>query len=258
MTHHGSQLLVSVRSADEAEAALAGGADLIDIKEPDRGPLGPADASVIAAVMHTVAGRRPISAACGELISGIGAFRFPLTTNPSALKESGNDASAMLDRWPAFLKWGLAGCHPEHDWRGRLQQLDATTQKQGSQMVIAAYADWEPAQAPPLTDVIEFACRKHSVLLIDTWDKTAGRSLLAYLSRQQLAAICRRCHAEGIRLALAGSLNHADIQELLPLQPDWFAVRGAACRDGRHGRVCAERVGCLARLIHSPAPVASS
>ena len=33
-------LLVSVRSAEEAEIALAGGANLIDIKEPSRGALG--------------------------------------------------------------------------------------------------------------------------------------------------------------------------------------------------------------------------
>ena len=32
-------LLVSVRSADEVEAALAGGASLIDVKEPRKGRL---------------------------------------------------------------------------------------------------------------------------------------------------------------------------------------------------------------------------
>ena len=35
--------LVSVRSPEEALAALEGGADLIDVKEPSRGPLGAAD-----------------------------------------------------------------------------------------------------------------------------------------------------------------------------------------------------------------------
>src|SRR5207244_7336185 len=39
-------LLVSVRSAAEAETALAGGADVVDVKEPRRGALGPADPSV--------------------------------------------------------------------------------------------------------------------------------------------------------------------------------------------------------------------
>ena len=37
------RLLVSVRNASEARAAINGGADVIDIKEPDHGPLGMAD-----------------------------------------------------------------------------------------------------------------------------------------------------------------------------------------------------------------------
>ena len=53
----GPQLLVSVRDATEAAAALHGGAGLIDVKEPARGPLGRADAATIAAVVQTVAGR---------------------------------------------------------------------------------------------------------------------------------------------------------------------------------------------------------
>ena len=50
-------LLVSVRSADEADAALAGGADLIDCKEPARGPLGVAEPEVVAAILDRVAGQ---------------------------------------------------------------------------------------------------------------------------------------------------------------------------------------------------------
>ncbi len=62
-----TQLLVSVRSAAEAEAALAGGAHVIDVKEPSRGSLGRADDATIDEVVRVVAGRRPVSAALGEL-----------------------------------------------------------------------------------------------------------------------------------------------------------------------------------------------
>ena len=60
-------LLVSVRSAAEACAALAGGAALIDVKEPAHGPLGRASDDVIRAVMDAVGGRCAVSAALGEL-----------------------------------------------------------------------------------------------------------------------------------------------------------------------------------------------
>src|SRR5262245_14015076 len=60
-------LLVSVRSAAEAEIALAADADVIDIKEPDRGALGPADPTVWQEVLSVVNGRTVTSAALGEL-----------------------------------------------------------------------------------------------------------------------------------------------------------------------------------------------
>jgi uncharacterized protein (UPF0264 family) len=54
------RLLVSVRDAAEAVEALAGGADWIDLKEPQRGPLGAVDAVTARDVVHVVAGRVPV------------------------------------------------------------------------------------------------------------------------------------------------------------------------------------------------------
>jgi len=82
------QLLVSVRSADEARAALAGGADLIDVKEPSRGPLGAADSEVIGDVLRAVDGRVPVSAALGEFV----AWR-----------------DRPVPRGLHYAKWGMAG-----------------------------------------------------------------------------------------------------------------------------------------------------
>ena len=44
------RLLVSVRSAAEVAAALAGGADIIDAKEPSRGGLGAVDPEDLEAI----------------------------------------------------------------------------------------------------------------------------------------------------------------------------------------------------------------
>src|SRR5437660_1345426 len=90
-----AQLLVSVRSVAEAEAALAGGAALIDVKEPARGALGRADDDVIAAVVRFVAGRCPVSAALGELRESVPPFAGPGL---------------------AYAKWGLAGCGADPRW----------------------------------------------------------------------------------------------------------------------------------------------
>src|SRR5215471_6563482 len=61
-----ARLLVSVRSAEEAKSALSGGADIIDVKEPNRGPLGLADPNVINEIVKEVGNRVPLSVALGE------------------------------------------------------------------------------------------------------------------------------------------------------------------------------------------------
>ena len=60
-------LLVSVSSAEEASAALAGGADIIDAKNPLAGPLGPVAADVLGEIHSAVGGLRPVTAALGDV-----------------------------------------------------------------------------------------------------------------------------------------------------------------------------------------------
>ena len=73
MKWHG--LLVSVRSDGEAIEAIAGGATIIDVKEPLHGSLGCASPDVIARVAGVVGQDRPWTMACGELRDGPCAMR---------------------------------------------------------------------------------------------------------------------------------------------------------------------------------------
>lgn len=223
------QLLVSVRSAEEAEAALDGGAGIIDVKEPSRGSLGRADDAVIAGVVRRVAGRRPVSAAMGELMEG----RSPCSVSGLA-----------------WVKWGLAGA-ARADWRAALREVRRAVR--GSGLVAVAYADAERAGAPPVAEVCDFACAESlPFLLIDTWLKD-GTTLLDWLKGVAVAGICWQCHAAGVRVAVAGSLRDEQVELLRVLGPDVIAVRGAACRGGDRGAVVdAGRVRELARLFNSP------
>lgn len=228
-----AQLLVSVRSAEEAATALAGGAHLIDVKEPARGSLGRADATVVDEVVRLVAGRRPVSAAFGEL----------LEPQPPHVPEG-----------LSYIKWGLAGCESEGDWRHRLLSakrfVEHTAFSCQPTCVAVAYADHQRASAPTPVAVVDFASANGwQVLLVDTWRKD-GTTLLDWLSLGELASLRRQCRASEIRIALAGSLGVEEIEQLRRLEPDWFAVRGAACREGQRTRaVCAEHVGRLVRAL---------
>jgi uncharacterized protein (UPF0264 family) len=224
-----AKLLVSVRSAAEAAAALTGGAALIDVKEPLRGSLGCADNETISAVLSEVAGRRPVSAALGEL------------------DERATTAVAI-----AYAKWGLAGCGRRQSWRAELRHA-AELLPVGCRPVAVAYADWRRAAAPTPAEVCSLACDRHwGAFLIDTWHKD-GTTLLDWLSPPAIRALIRRCRAAGVPVALAGSLGAEQLQRLRNLEPDWFAVRGAACTGGRRNQsIDGDRVRRLAKLLAEP------
>jgi uncharacterized protein (UPF0264 family) len=232
-------LLVSVRSVAEARSALEGGADLIDIKEPARGSLGRANDDTIAAIVRFVDGRRPVSAAAGELME-------------AGIMPSSDGL--------AFVKWGLAGCGGRCYWR---RQLAAKLSAQGAvRSVIVAYADWQEAAAPPVDEVVEFARAQGATLLLDTFTKdsrsdASRRSLLNWLSVAKVIEVCRCLHEAGLRIALAGSLDSDGITALHDAQPDWFAVRSAVCIGGRDGTVAASRVRELVSLLATPGTLAA-
>jgi uncharacterized protein (UPF0264 family) len=150
----------------------------------------------------------------------------------------------------AFAKWGLAGCR-ERDWQGLLLQARTAIESGAScRLVMAAYVDWRRAEAPAPQDVCYFAARERAaVLLLDTWQKD-GSTLLDWLSAGAVAELCECCRSAGVRVALAGALGARQIETLLPVRPDWFAVRGAVCGDGRRtGMIDRERVRELAELV---------
>src|SRR5437763_3156006 len=59
--------LASVTGAEEAEIALSGGADIVDLKDPAKGTLGAPEPAAVRAAVAAMAGRRPVSAAAGDL-----------------------------------------------------------------------------------------------------------------------------------------------------------------------------------------------
>jgi uncharacterized protein (UPF0264 family) len=220
---------VSVRSAAEAQVALAGGADIIDVKEPARGALGAADVQVWHAVRDAVAGRLTTSVALGELASGLIGALAPQTGGF------------------AFGKIGFALC-AEIDWRERWR--DAVQQfASGVCAVPVAYADWRNAGAPPPRELLGLAAESSKFLVLDTFSKSGG-SLLDYLPPPVLSDFLAKALSQGVQVTLAGSLRAEMLADVLPLRPAYIGVRGAACSGGRLGAVDSQRVRALASLLH--------
>jgi len=233
-----TKLLVSVRSAIEAQAALAGGADWIDVKEPNRGPLGCADASTIDDVLQLVDGRAPVSAAVGELQNFISNNFAP--SYPSLPGFAGGEGRVRGEYGVALAKCGLIGTGS--DWRNRWRHWAAILPANCG-AVLVAYAEGLLVEAPDTSDVISFALEvETSAVLIDTALKD-GRTLFDHWSRDRLADLLTPLRRADIPFALAGSLHLSHVADLLSLNPHWIAVRGAVCVGGRNGLISSELVG---------------
>lgn len=229
-------LLVSVRNASEALAALEGGADVIDVKDPERGSLGAADSATLAAVIDVVNSQAPITAAVGELIDFDFASIFPMPDTIS------------------FFKIGLAGCRETSGWRSRWRRaIAALSGDRASSMraVAVSYADWQIAGAPDPNDVLATAIELHCpALLIDTWDKSGG-ALFDHWPIGKLTAFLSKIKSHGLMTVLAGSLDGESFHAAARLSPDLLAVRTAACEGGRRGIVKRERVQALKSFLES-------
>jgi uncharacterized protein (UPF0264 family) len=212
-------LLLSVRSSDEVAAALAGGADLIDIKEPSKGSLAPAEAEVVASIIEAVKGQVPVSAALGEW-------------SPNAITEAHWHLELKLD----YVKWGLAGYQPHPGWGEDL--LDTRRQlPAGMEMVAVAYADWERAKSVPPAEIVKFAKRfRFKAFLLDTWCKD-GKTLLDFMPAAEVCELVESLKRLYITVSLGGSLRPEHVKQLKGVNPDYFAVRSSACAAGKRDGV---------------------
>ena len=224
----GVGLLVSVRSLEEARAAVEGGCTVLDVKEPTRGPLGMADPDLVRDVVRYGAGQGVVcSMALGEVVDWV-------DRRVSDWEPLGID----------FAKLGLSGfsgvpgvtdtlvADGSRDWRanwcGLRERLVGPRQ-----WIAVAYADGAQCGAPELDDVVTAAIETGCAgVLIDTWDKTGG-SLTDWLSCSRLRAVRESTDEAGLLLALAGKVSLKNLAEVMDVRPDLVAVRGAVCREGR-------------------------
>jgi (5-formylfuran-3-yl)methyl phosphate synthase len=232
------KLLVSVVDAEEARAAAAAGADIVDVKNPAEGSLGAPSPAVIADVRAVVPAELPVSAAIGDMPN------LPGTAALAALGAARSGAT--------FVKVGLWGVSTEDDAIALLRAVrDAVP---GAVVVAAAYADAQRvAHAPLAPELLPRVAHAAGVemCLVDTAVKD-GRGLLEWLSPESLVA---EAHAAGLEVALAGALRADDLPVVRDAGADIAGVRSAACGDGRRsGPLDAARVRALVAATRERLP----
>ena len=200
------RFLASVRSREEALVALAGGADIVDIKEPLGGALGAAPLPVIYGIVEAVDSARPVSATIGDCPLSEAAPRVLATAR------SGVD----------YVKIGLFG----EVTKAALTDLQSCASA-GIGLIAVMFAD-----RVPKWDVIgELAGADFSGVMLDTAGKSRG-GLLCHLTLSDVAAFIANAHGAGLLAGLAGSLGLREARLLMPLGPDVLGFRGALCALG--------------------------
>lgn len=238
------KLLVSPRDEIEALEAVAGGADIIDVKNPTEGSLGANFPWIIKRIRKLVPRNIEVSAAIGDMPN------LPGTASLAAL---GAVVSGVN-----YVKVGLLGSRTFDDAVSLMRSVVRTVKEYRTKVrvVAAAYADWERAGTIDPLLVPDIARKSGShVAMIDTKVKD-GKRLFDFLSLDKLSVFVERSQGMGILSALAGSLQKDDIPVLAKLNVDVIGVRRAALEgiDRVSGRISRRKVRELAEVIKKTRP----
>jgi uncharacterized protein (UPF0264 family) len=235
------KLLVSVANAEEAAAARDGGADLIDAKDPWSGALGAVSLPTLSEIHAAVGGARPLTAALGD------------AEDEDAIECMAHGYAAM---GCALVKVGFAGVTKA----ARAERLTAAAvrgARSGSRgrcgVVAVGYADCATSLSPSL--LIDVAARGEAAgVLLDTANKNGPR-LRQLLDDRDAFKWVEWARDADLLVALAGRLRLEDLSWVADCGADIAGVRGAACENGRTGRVTAARVQrLLAQVAASEHP----
>jgi len=219
----------------EVRAALNGGADIVDAKEPARGALGAVSAETLSEIVNQVPPTRAFSIALGDFSTvdaveaAVASVQLPQRTAPS------------------FLKLGFAGTRLPVGIRELLSAAVQAASRLASPPAVVAvgYADSERADSISPDLLLTLAQETGTAgVLLDTYVKD-GRGLLDWWTPIHLAAWLSEARGRRLITALAGSLSAGDVYAVCRVGPDVIGFRGAACDGGRSGQVSAERVRLL-------------
>jgi uncharacterized protein (UPF0264 family) len=240
-----TKLLISVRNAWEAHEALAGGANIIDVKEPRWGSLGAASPETWQEVRRVCHGTQHdgspvgdgdpvvLSAALGELAD----FKHrPISDQLAGFSY----AKVGLAGWGLMANWKQA-------WRRWIAVLPVEIRP-----VAVVYADYRDANSPTPREVIASAAEANvRMLLLDTCDKKCG-DLFARMTISELTDLIGTARDLALQIAFAGSLTFGSLEMALSFAPDVIAVRGGVCRGGRGGILDRDLVKRFARRLSTP------
>jgi uncharacterized protein (UPF0264 family) len=233
------KLLISPKNEQEAVEAIAGGADIIDVKNPKEGPLGANFPWIIKRIRQITPKNTEVSCTLGEV---------PNLPGSMALAALGAATTGVN-----YIKAGLYGLKTPEEAVYLMQSVSkaAKDYNPSIKVVASGYADAgristvDPLLVPKIAHET-----KADIAMIDTAIKD-GKSLFSFLTKPQLRRFVVAAHNYGLKAALAGSLQKEDLPLVHALGADVVGLRGAACTlsDRVNGEITREKVRELVEVV---------
>jgi uncharacterized protein (UPF0264 family) len=233
------KLLISPKNEKEAVEAIAGGADIIDVKNPSEGSLGANFPWVINRIRQITPESTEVSCTLGEMPN------LPGSMSLAALGAATTGAN--------YIKAGLYGLKTPEEAVYLMQNVAKAAKdfNPSIKVVASGYADAERISTVGPLIVPKIAHEAQAdIAMIDTAIKD-GKSLFTFLTKLQLRRFVDEAHNYGLKAALAGSLQKEDLPVAYALGADVVGVRGAACTlsDRVNGQITREKVRELVEVV---------
>ena len=202
-----TQLLISIKNAQEAKLALASGVDIIDLKDPNIGALGALDLATTKVIVDLVNGRAIVSATVGE--------------QHSSLSELVADIQTRADIGVDIIKIAISDLFQETDFYDEISKITKAEIK----LVVIFFADEEVNLnlLPALKNAGFYGA------MLDT--KNKQYDLLHVQQQDNLCLFTQRCHYYQLTSGLAGSLQPQYIDLLMKVNPTYIGFRGGLCEN---------------------------
>ena len=215
-------MLATVAGPEEAELAIAAGADIIDFADPDDLAKAP-DIDGLGELVRSVAGRRRVSANVGTLPAD------PRRAIELVRAVAGTGVDSLLVPMPALDQPLLA-----------LMALP-----RGLRLIAVLLAD----RGVDIACIDALAEAGFAGAILDIADKSGGR-LLDHADPAKLARFVDLCRGRGLVGGLAGGLEAPDVPRLLALGPHVLGFRRALrSRHDRRSPLDPEAAAAIRRLI---------
>jgi len=223
-----TKLLVSVTNVEEAIWALDAGVDIVDLKNPALGALGALPLDTVREIVRVIDGRKTVSATIGDL-----------DMQPALLIAHVKEMAATgVD----IVKVGFFPSSANIECINALEPLI----RNGIKIVAVLPADLEL----DLNLLPIFMKAGFYGVMLDTFHKK-GKSLVDYLSIEQLSQFVIETNSLGMQSGLAGSLQVMHIPSLKDLGAAYMGFRGAACvQYNRRAGIEPDKIAKLKFMLH--------